>query len=83
MLFCFGGFFPIFVPLQVLLDISENISFSIGMEELSRIKKFAREVKNENILVYGLLIQYKVCNSLSICKLSTFVIYVVHDRIFI
>ncbi|XP_064907286.1 D-ribitol-5-phosphate cytidylyltransferase isoform X2 [Columba livia] len=48
------------VLILVLLDISENISFSIGMEELSRIKKFAREVKNENILVYGLLIQYKV-----------------------
>nr|XP_021146200.1 isoprenoid synthase domain-containing protein-like isoform X4 [Columba livia] len=47
------------VLILVLLDISENISFSIGMEELSRIKKFAREVKNENILVYGLLIQYK------------------------
>nr|XP_021146197.1 isoprenoid synthase domain-containing protein-like isoform X1 [Columba livia] len=49
------------VLILVLLDISENISFSIGMEELSRIKKFAREVKNENILVYGLLIQYKGC----------------------
>ncbi|XP_071661186.1 D-ribitol-5-phosphate cytidylyltransferase isoform X4 [Patagioenas fasciata] len=48
------------VLILVLLDISENISFSIGMEELSRIKKFAREVKNENILVYGLLIQCKL-----------------------
>ncbi|NXW85990.1 ISPD cytidylyltransferase, partial [Alopecoenas beccarii] len=51
------------VLISVQLDISENISFSIGMEELTRIKKFARDVKNENILVYGLLIQYKVCNS--------------------
>uniref|UniRef100_A0A8C0B6T1 D-ribitol-5-phosphate cytidylyltransferase n=1 Tax=Buteo japonicus TaxID=224669 RepID=A0A8C0B6T1_9AVES len=56
----FWGFvFFLFVPLQVHLDISENISFSIGMEELTRIKKFAREVKKKNILVYGLLIQYK------------------------
>ncbi|XP_065484614.1 D-ribitol-5-phosphate cytidylyltransferase isoform X2 [Caloenas nicobarica] len=47
------------VLISVHLDISENISFSIGMEELTRIKKFAREAKNENILVYGLLIQYK------------------------
>ncbi|XP_049654765.1 D-ribitol-5-phosphate cytidylyltransferase isoform X3 [Accipiter gentilis] len=45
--------------IKVHLDISENISFSIGMEELTRIKKFAREVKKKNILVYGLLIQYK------------------------
>ncbi|XP_010134963.1 PREDICTED: isoprenoid synthase domain-containing protein, partial [Buceros rhinoceros silvestris] len=47
------------VLISVHLDISENISFSIGMEELTRIKKFAREVKKKNILVYGLLIQYK------------------------
>ncbi|XP_010181899.1 PREDICTED: isoprenoid synthase domain-containing protein-like, partial [Mesitornis unicolor] len=47
------------VLISVHLDISENISFSIGMEELTRIQKFAREVKKKNILVYGLLIQYK------------------------
>ncbi|NXI41467.1 ISPD cytidylyltransferase, partial [Galbula dea] len=47
------------VLILVHLDVSENISFSIGMEELTRIKKFAREVKKKNILVYGLLIQYK------------------------
>ncbi|KAM6103056.1 D-ribitol-5-phosphate cytidylyltransferase isoform 3-T3 [Theristicus caerulescens] len=47
------------VLISVHLDISENISFGIGMEELARIKKFAREVKKKNILVYGLLIQYK------------------------
>uniref|UniRef100_A0A8B9Q087 D-ribitol-5-phosphate cytidylyltransferase n=1 Tax=Apteryx owenii TaxID=8824 RepID=A0A8B9Q087_APTOW len=56
-------FFFIFVPLQVHLNSSENISFSFGMEELTRIKKFAREVKEKNIWVYGLLIHYKVCNS--------------------
>ncbi|NXE75011.1 ISPD cytidylyltransferase, partial [Cochlearius cochlearius] len=47
------------VLISVHLDVPENISFSIGMEELARIKKFAREVKKKNILVYGLLIQYK------------------------
>ncbi|XP_055662243.1 D-ribitol-5-phosphate cytidylyltransferase isoform X3 [Falco peregrinus] len=47
------------VLISVHLDISENISFSIGMEELTRIKKFAREMKKKNILVYGLLIQDK------------------------
>ncbi|NXY67436.1 ISPD cytidylyltransferase, partial [Glareola pratincola] len=47
------------VLILVHLDVSENISFSIGMEELARLKKFAREVKKKNILVYGLLIQYK------------------------
>ncbi|NWR68557.1 ISPD cytidylyltransferase, partial [Centropus unirufus] len=53
---------PLLYPvvfIWVRLNISENISFSIGMEELSGIKKFAREVKKKNILVYGLLIQYK------------------------
>ncbi|KFP79101.1 Isoprenoid synthase domain-containing protein, partial [Acanthisitta chloris] len=50
------------VLISVHLDISENTSSSIGMEELTRIKKFARETKKKNILVYGLLIQYKVCN---------------------
>ncbi|XP_049654764.1 D-ribitol-5-phosphate cytidylyltransferase isoform X2 [Accipiter gentilis] len=53
---------PLLYPVVLILvhlDISENISFSIGMEELTRIKKFAREVKKKNILVYGLLIQYK------------------------
>ncbi|XP_075349027.1 D-ribitol-5-phosphate cytidylyltransferase [Mycteria americana] len=53
---------PLLYPVVLILvhlDISENISFSIGMEELTRIKKFAREVKKQNILVYGLLIQYK------------------------
>ncbi|KFO71100.1 Isoprenoid synthase domain-containing protein, partial [Cuculus canorus] len=51
---------PLLCPVVVIsvhLDISENVSFSIGMEELSKIKKFAREVKKKNILVYGLLIQ--------------------------
>ncbi|XP_075562265.1 D-ribitol-5-phosphate cytidylyltransferase [Pelecanus crispus] len=47
------------VLISVHLDISENTSFGIGMEELARIKKFAKEVKKKNILVYGLLIQYK------------------------
>ncbi|XP_010174455.2 D-ribitol-5-phosphate cytidylyltransferase-like, partial [Antrostomus carolinensis] len=47
------------VLILVYLDVSENISFSIGMEELTKVKKFSREVKNKNILVYGLLIQYK------------------------
>ncbi|XP_061852548.1 D-ribitol-5-phosphate cytidylyltransferase isoform X2 [Colius striatus] len=47
------------VLILVHLDISENISFSIGMELLTRIKKLAREVKKKNILVYGLLIQHK------------------------
>ncbi|NXV99641.1 ISPD cytidylyltransferase, partial [Fregetta grallaria] len=53
---------PLLYPVVLILvhlDISENISFSIGMEELTRIKTFAREVKKKNILVYGLLIQYK------------------------
>ncbi|NXE04639.1 ISPD cytidylyltransferase, partial [Lophotis ruficrista] len=50
--------YPI-VLISVQLPISENTSFSIGMEELTRIKKFAREVKKKNILVYALLIQYK------------------------
>jgi len=67
----------------VHLDFSENTSFSIGVEELTRIKKFAREARKKNILVYGLLIQYEVCNSLSMCKLSTFVICMINDRIFI
>ncbi|XP_019141373.1 D-ribitol-5-phosphate cytidylyltransferase isoform X3 [Corvus cornix cornix] len=44
---------------EVHLDISENNSFSIGMEDLTMIKKFARETKKKNILVYGLLIQCK------------------------
>uniref|UniRef100_A0A8B9IVK8 D-ribitol-5-phosphate cytidylyltransferase n=1 Tax=Amazona collaria TaxID=241587 RepID=A0A8B9IVK8_9PSIT len=48
--------------LYVHLDVSENTSCSIGMEELTRIKKFAREVKKKNVLLYGLLIQYGVCN---------------------
>ncbi|NWI85499.1 ISPD cytidylyltransferase, partial [Pitta sordida] len=47
------------VLISVHLNISENNSFSIGMEELTSIKKFAREIKKKNILVYGLLIQYK------------------------
>uniref|UniRef100_A0A8C0H2N1 D-ribitol-5-phosphate cytidylyltransferase n=1 Tax=Chelonoidis abingdonii TaxID=106734 RepID=A0A8C0H2N1_CHEAB len=42
----------------VHLNVSENMSFSSGMEELAGIKKFAREVKKKNILVYGLLIHY-------------------------
>ncbi|NWU95112.1 ISPD cytidylyltransferase, partial [Upupa epops] len=50
--------YPVVLTL-VLLDISENISSGIGMEDLSMIKTFAREVKNKNILVYGLLIQSK------------------------
>ncbi|KFU87597.1 Isoprenoid synthase domain-containing protein, partial [Chaetura pelagica] len=47
------------VLISVHLDISANISFHIGMEELTGIKKFAREVKKKNILVYSLLIQHK------------------------
>ncbi|XP_043397056.1 D-ribitol-5-phosphate cytidylyltransferase isoform X7 [Chelonia mydas] len=43
---------------KVHLNVSENMSFSNGMEELSWIKEFAREVKKKNILVYGLLIHY-------------------------
>uniref|UniRef100_A0A8C0FIH2 D-ribitol-5-phosphate cytidylyltransferase n=1 Tax=Bubo bubo TaxID=30461 RepID=A0A8C0FIH2_BUBBB len=53
---------PLLYPVVLIsmhLDISEDISFSIGMEELTRIKKFAGEMKKKNILVYGLLIQYK------------------------
>ncbi|NXS97815.1 ISPD cytidylyltransferase, partial [Jacana jacana] len=53
---------PLLCPVVLILvhlDISENISFSIGMEEIIRIKEFAGEVKKKNILVYGLLIQYK------------------------
>ncbi|NXW67102.1 ISPD cytidylyltransferase, partial [Hirundo rustica] len=47
------------VLILVHLDISENNSFSIGMEDLTTIKKFARETEKKNILVYGLLIHYK------------------------
>ncbi|XP_073189903.1 D-ribitol-5-phosphate cytidylyltransferase isoform X3 [Lepidochelys kempii] len=43
---------------KVHLNVSENMSFSNGMEELAWIKEFAREVKKKNILVYGLLIHY-------------------------
>ncbi|NXN22085.1 ISPD cytidylyltransferase, partial [Nycticryphes semicollaris] len=53
---------PLLYPVVLILvhlDISENISVSFGMEEIIRIKKFAGEVKKKNILVYGLLIQYK------------------------
>ncbi|NXG42058.1 ISPD cytidylyltransferase, partial [Psilopogon haemacephalus] len=53
---------PVLYPVVfvlVQLDISEKVSFSIGMEELTRIKTFAREVKKKNILVYGLLMQSK------------------------
>uniref|UniRef100_U3IIY1 D-ribitol-5-phosphate cytidylyltransferase n=1 Tax=Anas platyrhynchos platyrhynchos TaxID=8840 RepID=U3IIY1_ANAPP len=53
---------PLLYPVILILvhlSISENISFSIGLEELTKIKKFAREVKKKNILVYGLLIQCK------------------------
>ncbi|NXJ61471.1 ISPD cytidylyltransferase, partial [Rostratula benghalensis] len=53
---------PLLYPVVLILvhlDISENIPFSVGMEEIIRIKKFAGEVKKKNILVYGLLIQYK------------------------
>ncbi|XP_021242453.1 isoprenoid synthase domain-containing protein isoform X5 [Numida meleagris] len=47
------------VLISVHLNSSENTSFSIDLEELTRMKKFAREVKRKNILVYGLLLQYK------------------------
>ncbi|NWW50141.1 ISPD cytidylyltransferase, partial [Pedionomus torquatus] len=53
---------PLLYPVVLILvhlDVSENISLSIGMEEVTMIKKFAREVKKKNILVYGLLFQYK------------------------
>ncbi|KAF2983304.1 hypothetical protein EK904_000818 [Melospiza melodia maxima] len=53
---------PLLYPVVLILvhlDIPENNSFSIGMEDLTTIKKFARETKKKNILVYGLLIQYK------------------------
>ncbi|XP_048160267.1 D-ribitol-5-phosphate cytidylyltransferase isoform X2 [Corvus hawaiiensis] len=53
---------PLLYPVVLIslhLDISENNSFSIGMEDLTMIKKFARETKKKNILVYGLLIQCK------------------------
>ncbi|KAM9163679.1 D-ribitol-5-phosphate cytidylyltransferase isoform 2-T2 [Pangshura tecta] len=46
------------VLISVHLNVSENMSFSSGMEELAGIKEFAREVKKKNILVYGLLIHY-------------------------
>ncbi|XP_015709338.1 D-ribitol-5-phosphate cytidylyltransferase isoform X1 [Coturnix japonica] len=47
------------ILISVHLNSSENTSFSIDLEELTRMKKFAREVKRKNILVYGLLIQHK------------------------
>ncbi|NXJ16249.1 ISPD cytidylyltransferase, partial [Odontophorus gujanensis] len=47
------------VLISVHLGSSENTSFSIDLEELTRIKKFASEMKRKNILLYGLLIQYK------------------------
>ncbi|XP_068791117.1 D-ribitol-5-phosphate cytidylyltransferase isoform X3 [Struthio camelus] len=47
------------VLISVHLNSSENVSCSIEMEELTRIKKFAREVKKKNIWVYGLVIHYK------------------------
>ncbi|NXS87908.1 ISPD cytidylyltransferase, partial [Erpornis zantholeuca] len=53
---------PLLYPVVLILvhlDISEHNSFSIGMEDLTVFKKFARETKKKNILVYGLLIQYK------------------------
>ncbi|XP_054017121.1 D-ribitol-5-phosphate cytidylyltransferase isoform X2 [Dryobates pubescens] len=56
------GNIPLLYPVVLIvvhLDISEEVSSNIGMEELTRIKKFAREVKKKNILVYGLLMQYK------------------------
>ncbi|XP_048694245.2 D-ribitol-5-phosphate cytidylyltransferase isoform X3 [Caretta caretta] len=46
------------VLISVHLNVSENMSFSNGMEELAWIKEFASEVKKKNILVYGLLIHY-------------------------
>ncbi|KAG6939892.1 isoprenoid synthase domain containing, partial [Chelydra serpentina] len=46
------------VLISVHLNVSENMSFSSGIEELAAIKEFAREVKKKNILVYGLLIHY-------------------------
>ncbi|XP_059584940.1 D-ribitol-5-phosphate cytidylyltransferase isoform X8 [Alligator mississippiensis] len=46
------------VLISVHLNVSENASFSSEMEDLTRIKEFAREVKKKNILVYGLLIHY-------------------------
>ncbi|XP_061325211.1 D-ribitol-5-phosphate cytidylyltransferase [Pezoporus flaviventris] len=49
------------VLISVHLGVSENTSCSIGMEELTRIKKFAREVKKKNVLLYGILFQYKDC----------------------
>lgn len=78
-----GFVFSSSVLLQVYLDIPENNSFSIGMEDLTTMKKFARETKKKNILVYGLLIQCKVCNYFSVCKLSSFAIYMINDRIFV
>ncbi|XP_068008594.1 D-ribitol-5-phosphate cytidylyltransferase isoform X1 [Melanerpes formicivorus] len=56
------GNIPLLYPVVLIvvhLDVSEEASSNIGMEELTRIKKFAREVKKKNILVYGLLMQYK------------------------
>ncbi|XP_074840763.1 D-ribitol-5-phosphate cytidylyltransferase isoform X3 [Carettochelys insculpta] len=47
------------VLISVHFNVSENMSFSSGMEELAGIKEFAREVKKKNILVYGLLIRYE------------------------
>ncbi|XP_067418214.1 D-ribitol-5-phosphate cytidylyltransferase isoform X2 [Emydura macquarii macquarii] len=47
---------------NVHLNVSENMAFSSGMEELAGIKEFAREVKKKNILVYGLLIHYNKDN---------------------
>ncbi|NXC51259.1 ISPD cytidylyltransferase, partial [Penelope pileata] len=53
---------PLLYPVVLILvyvNSPENTSFSIELEELTKMKKFARELKKKNILVYGLLIQYK------------------------
>lgn len=53
---------PLLHPVVLIsahLNSLENTSFSIDLEELTRMKKFAREVKRKNILVYGLLVQCK------------------------
>ncbi|XP_066571643.1 D-ribitol-5-phosphate cytidylyltransferase isoform X2 [Amia ocellicauda] len=52
---------PVLYPVVLImmhLSLSECMSFSKTWDELSAIKKLAKEVKERNILVYGLLLNY-------------------------
>nr|XP_033786868.1 D-ribitol-5-phosphate cytidylyltransferase [Geotrypetes seraphini] len=46
------------VLVSVHLIVSENMSYSSRVEELSGIRELAKEAKKKNILVYGLLMDY-------------------------